>query len=171
MTNVSAGAADATWTKVADAGRKTFKDTTGLVNACCDGIDYGTKYIPIDKGAMTWIKGVNFASTLAGSGVAAGEQIYNIATTAQDPEGKKLTLYLINLARDVSYVALGAIGLFFVVTATPIVPWMILACLTSGLALTIGGFFYERLVDPENKGKNLNPAAVVENVVAQRVRV
>ncbi len=167
MTQTIAGDANATWAKVGDAARKTFKDATGLTNSVCDGIDFSTKYFQYEAEVLRWVKGIGFAATLTGSGVGAAEQIHNISKmTTCDP--KKTTLYLINLARDVSYVALGSIGLFFVVSATPVVPWMILACLTSGLTFTIGGFFYERIVDPENKGKNLNPAVVVENVIAQR---
>ena len=80
----------------------------------------------------------------------------------------QVVFYLMNLARDVSYLALGIIGLSFILTATPIAALPIVTCLTSGLTFTIGGYFYERIFDPENKGKNLKPETVVENYVNQR---
>jgi hypothetical protein len=166
FTNQISGSATATWEKVGDACRKTFKDATGLTNGICDSIDFSTKYIQYDPEMLRWVKGIGFAATLGGSGVGAAEQMNNLSKSWGDV--KKSTLYVINLARDVSYVALGILGLSFILTATPMVTWMILACLTSGLTFTIGGYFYEKIVDPENKGKNLNPAAVVDNVVAQR---
>ena len=169
VTGLAAGNADATLCKVGAAARKAIKDTASLTNSVCDGIDFSTKYIQIEADVMRWIKGIGFTATLSGAVVGAGEQVQNL-TKVQSAMDKEAILYMINLAREVSYVALGAIGLYFVISATPMVPWMILACLTSALSFTIGGFFYERIVDPENKGKNLNPAIVVENVVAQRNR-
>lgn len=157
----------ASWTQVANAGRKAIKDTTGFVNSCCDGIDFSTKYITIDKSALTGIKTVSFGSTLVGASIAAGEQLYNLGTEP-DPEGTKWPLYLMNLARDVSYVALGIIGLASIITATPLVAWQILACLTSGLLFSIGGFFYNGIVDPEKQGKSLNPEALVHNAAQIR---
>jgi hypothetical protein len=37
-----------------------------------------------------------------------------------------------------------------------------------GLTLTISGYFYEKLHDPEGKGKNLNPENVIENHLARQ---
>ncbi len=157
-----------TWSNVASAVRKPFKDMTTLIGNVSDGIDFSIRYIPslLTKEAMRVIKGVSFAAVLGGNAVGAGEQIYAINKHKDD--SKRVTLYLINLARDVSYVALGAIGLGFVLTATPIVPWMILACLTSGLTFSVSGFFYERIVDPEGEGKNRIPANVAYNTLQMR---
>src|ERR1700722_3660162 len=139
------------------AARKVFKETMSFINATADGIDFAHVFVPIRKDVMRWISGVNFAATIGGSANGAIEQVENIKKMPTI-DTKKTTLYLLNLARDISYLVLGIIGLTFVVTATPFIPWMIVACLTSGLTFTLGGYFYERLVDPEHKGKNLNPA-------------
>ncbi len=153
--------------KVGAVSRKAFKDAMSLINSTADSIDFANLFIPIGKETLKWVSGISFAATLGSSGVGAVEQIQNINGMDKiDP--KRTTLYLINLARDISYVALGVIGLTFVLTTTPIVPWMIVACVTSGLTFSIGSYFYERIVDPEHKGKNLNPTVVVENHVRQR---
>jgi hypothetical protein len=159
--------ASATADKVAGAARKVFKEVMSFINNIADGIDFARVFVPINKEVMRWISGINFAATTAGSATGAFDQVQNIRAMPTI-NTKKTALYLINLARDISYLALGIIGFTFVVTATPLVPWMIVACLTSGLTFTIGGYFYERIVDPENKGKNLNPAIVVANQVAKR---
>lgn len=162
------GAAEATWMKVGNSARKAFSDTAGLINNTADAIDFTNLFIPISKETLRWVSGINFAATLGFAGNDAVEQIENI-NRQETISPKRTTLYLINLARDVSYVALGVIGLTFILTSTPIVPWMIVACSTSGLLFSISSYFYEKMVDPENKGKNLNPAIVVENLVNQRV--
>jgi hypothetical protein len=153
--------------KVGTTFRKVFKDTMGLINSTADSIEFAKLFIPISQETLRWVSGINFAATIGFSGNGAVEQIQNI-NGMNNIDPKRTTFYLINLARDVSYIALGVIGLSFIVTATPMVPWMIVACLTSGLTFSIGSYFYERIVDPENKGKNLNPAVVVENYINQR---
>lgn len=156
------------WYDVGDVAREAFKEGTGLINNVADGIDFSTRYIHINRDALRCVKGVSFAATLGGSAVTAAEQIQKIRdnhTVVPEKQKSNLTLALINLASAVSYLVLGIIGLYFVLTATPIVVWMLLACLTAGLAFSMTGFFYERIVDPEGKGKNLNPNLVVENFV------
>jgi hypothetical protein len=161
------GEAALTWGKVTEVAAKTFKAGASLANNACDGIDFSSKYIPFGKEFMHSVKTLNYGATFGGALVGAGEQVYNLnSMTEINPT--KTGLYLINLARDVSYLVLGGMGLFFIATATPIATVPILACATSGLIWTITGFFYERMLDPENKGKNLNPAIVVQNVVAGR---
>jgi hypothetical protein len=161
------GAASATWEKVGTASRKVFKDTMSLIGSTADGIDFTSLFVPISKDTLRWISGINFAATIGFAGNGVIEQVQNLSGMDKiNP--KRTSLYLLNGARDVSYLALGVIGFTSFVTATPLVPWVIVACLTSGLSFTIGSYFYEKTADPENKGKNLNPAIVVENLVKQR---
>ncbi len=155
------------WSKVAEAGREVFKKATSLTNSVVDSVDFSSRFLPIDQNVMSWLKGLNFAATLGGAGNGAIEQIQNFCKTT-DADAQKRTLYMINLARDVSYVAVGVIGVASFVTGAAIVPWMIVAALTSGLGFTIGGYFYEKLYDPEGKGKNLNPEIVLQNNAARR---
>ncbi len=167
LTNKVTSQADSTWGKVGTAAGEVFKKSTSLTNSVVDGIDLSSTFIAIDAQVMTWLKGFNFAATLGGAGYGAIEQVQKFSATDKD-EVHKQRLYMINLARDVSYAVLGAMGLFFVLTATPIVPWMIVACLTSGLACTLGGYFYEKVYDPEGKGKNLDPDVVIKNNIARK---
>jgi hypothetical protein len=153
--------------KIGRAARQVFKKCTSLTNSVADGIDFSLRFISIDSSIMTWIKGLNSLATIGGAGNAALEQMENLAKT-QRHEIAKQTLYCINLARDVSYVALGALGLFSLVGVIPVIPWACVALLTVGLTLTIGGYFYEKLHDPEGKGKNLNPEIVIENHLARQ---
>lgn len=168
--NRASVATEETRKKIVKSTFKIIQKASNLTSSVCDAVDFSTKYVPsMDKGFLHGVKTASYTATFVGSGVSAGEQIVNI-TTQQDPEGKKAAFYLLNLARDVSYVALGAIGLYGIITVTPIAPAIILACLTSGLSFGIGSFFYEKIKDPENKGTNLIPDAVVENVVQRRRR-
>jgi hypothetical protein len=159
-------ATDGTWDEVGKKAREVFKKTTSLINASGDSLEFTNIFVPLGKEVMRWVSGINFAATIGFAGNATVEQIESLSK--ENIGDKKTTFYLINLARDVSYLVLGIIGFTFVVTATPFVPWVIVACLTSGLAFSIGSYFYERIVDPENKGKNLKPETVVENYVNQR---
>lgn len=171
-TTLTTGLVSGTLEKVSTAARKVFKDSMSLINSVADSISFANLFVPISKEVLRWVSGINFAATIGFCGNGAVEQIQNIGNDCKNgvskSDSKKLTFYLINLARDVSYVALGVIGLAFILTATPMVPWIIVACLTAGLAFSIASYFYEKIVDPENKGKNLNPAVVVENYVNQR---
>jgi hypothetical protein len=156
-----------TWDKVWSASRKVFKDTMALISSGVDSIEFANRFIPLSKDVLRGVSTMNFAALLASCGTGALEQVQNI-NGMREIDSKRTTFYLINLARDVSYLALAVIGLSFMLTATPVVPWMMIACSTAGLACSIGSYFYERIHDPENKGKNLNPSIVVENYVNQR---
>jgi len=157
----------ATMEKVGTAARKVFKDTMSMINSTADTIDFASLFVPVCKETLRWVSAINCAATAGFAGNGVVEQIQNINGMGKvDP--KRTTFYLINLARDVSYLAVGIIGLASVLSIAPIAPWMIVSCLTSGLSFSIGSYFYERIVDPENKGKNLNPAIVIENQINQR---
>jgi hypothetical protein len=155
------------WGEVGTSARKVFKDTMSLINSGADTIEFTHLFVPICKETLRWVSGINFAATLGFAGNGAIEQVQEI-NKMKEINTKKFGFHMINIARDVSYVVLGIIGLGFIITATPIVPWMIVACLTSGLTWTISSYFYEKMFDPENKGKNLNPAIVIENIANKK---
>jgi predicted membrane channel-forming protein YqfA (hemolysin III family) len=111
---------------------------------------------------MPWVKGIGLAATLSGACIGASEQVQNIASTKAN-EINKNTFYIINLARDVSYVAFGALAFLSMGGLITIAPSGLVVYLTSGLALSIGSYFYEKIYDPEGKGKNLNPDIVIRN--------
>lgn len=167
------GVADLTWQATSKAAIKILKNGSGLATNLCDGLDISSKLVTIDKGMMTWIKGINFSCVLIGTTIDGAEQASNLVGMYQQDNwsNAKAALYMINIARNASYFVLGYIGLTCIATGTPIVAWQMVACLTSGLLWTIGGYFYERIADPEGKGKNLNPAVIAQNALANRVTV
>jgi hypothetical protein len=135
------------------AGRDLFNKVAFLTNSVVDSIDLSSRFLPIGQAAMTWFKGINFAATLGSSTNGAVEQVENLVKP--DNNAHKRNYYLIKLASNLSYGAVGVIGLGGIVTGVAVAPWMIVAGLTSGLACTIGSYFYERLYDPTEEGKNL----------------
>ena len=149
-------------------GRNVFKETTSLINSVSDSIELSTKFVEIKSETMNWVRGINFAATLGGSLNSAIEQVQKMAGLERD-QTQAQTLHMINIARDASYIALGVIGLYGIVTATVIAPWLFIGTVTSGLAFTIAGYFYERIVDPENK--HADPAKVIQNMQAQNAHL
>lgn len=138
------------------ARKVVLKEFTGLVNPVCDAIDFSTKFVPITAEAMRAVKTANFTATLIGAGNSAVEQVQKI-NNLTEIDSQKTTLHLINIARDVSYVALAIIGLSSMFLGFAAAPWMFLTCLTSGLLFTIGGFFYDRVVvNLDGKHTDLN---------------
>lgn len=148
--------------KVAAAGRVVFEKGTSMINSVVDGIDFSQNFIPIDSATMSTLKTVNYAATFGGAGNDAIKQIEKWSAT-DECETTKQMFYMINLAKSLSYVALGALGLSSVFLGATVAPWMFVATLSSGLFFTIFSYFYERINDPECKGKNLNPEAVIAN--------
>ena len=155
---------------VSKASREVFKKTTGLTNSVVDSIEFGSRFIPIDSASMTCLKGVNYAATCGGALTGAYEQVqkYN---DIKPGETSKTAYCAINFFRDISYASLGGYGVFCVLSATPIVPIVLMAMLTSGLSFTILGYFYEKLYDPENTGKNLNTDSLIRNYRAQQPQI
>jgi len=163
--NVSSptGSATKAWAALGEA----FTKAAAWTNSVVDGVDFSSRFVAIDTSVMTWLKGTSFAATLGSSAKGAWEQIQKISN-AVAAETTKTSFYVISFLRDTSYALLGAKGLFCILTATPMVPWMMVGLLTAGLTFTIGGYFYEKLYDPEGKGKNLNPDVVIANNLARR---
>ncbi len=155
-------AVNAAGAKLGVAARNIFEKTTSLINASVDSIDFGSNFMPINASVMSWLKGINSVATIGGAGSGAIKQIEKLAATSENDTSKRV-FHMVNLARDASYVAVGVLGLVAAFGAVSVSPWMFVACLTSGLSCTIGGYFYERIYDPEGKGKNINPDAVLAN--------
>jgi hypothetical protein len=148
-----------------DTARDLFlKELTGIINPICDAIDLSSKFVPITE-LMPAVKGVNFTATLIGAGNNCVQQVQEISER-KELDADQTTLNLLNIARDTSYVALGIIGLSSLFLGFAAAPWMFLACLTSGLTFTIGGFFYERVV-VNPSGKHDNFSLVRENLNAE----
>ncbi len=130
---------------VEGARKVVLKELPGIINPICDGIDLSSKFVPYTSQAMRAVKTVNLSATLIGAGSSAIEQVQKL-NKMTEIDSQKATLHFMNIARDVSYVALSTIGLSGTFLGFAAAPWMFLACLTSGLLFTIGGFFYDRVV-------------------------
>jgi hypothetical protein len=160
---ISALWANKTWKALGDA----FSKSAEWTNAFVDGIDFGSRFVAIDTAVMTWLKGISFGATFGNSTKGAWENLQKMGRTAA-AETTKTAFFTISFLRDMSYATLGAKGLFCIITATPMVPWIMVGLLTAGLTFTILGYFMERLYDPDNKSKNLNPDIVIANNLVRR---
>lgn len=152
-----------------DKGRKLlFKELAAITAPVCDTIDLFNKFVPINPDKMVGIKGLSLTTTFLSSGNDMIDQVQRISKM-KEINPQRTALYLINIARDVSYIALSILALSGLVLGYVIAPWMILACLTSGLLFGIAGFFYEHIVNPEglhlDLGKiNANMKAAMEQL-------
>lgn len=154
--------------------RKLFLDTLpGLVNPSCDTVTLGNQFVPLPAEAFRALKGVNYASTFIGAANSAVEQVEKISEIPKDDAKKteKVGQYMLYLASFTSYVGLGAIGLSSMFLGFAAAPWMFLGCLTSGLVFGIGGYFYERIINPENKAEFFDPKKVTANMQAQNANL
>jgi hypothetical protein len=139
--------------------RNFVKESTGLFNAFSDTTELAAQFFPVGKDLLKSVKTLNLGATFLGAGNSAAENIQKLSNTKSD-EDQKRTLYLINTARDVSYFVFASYMLGSMAMGAAVTSMVVLGLLTSGLVFTIGGFFYERMVDPEKKGMNI-PEAVV----------
>lgn len=134
---------------------------TSAVNAGCDTLGLLDVFVPMSIETTKTVGTIGLGSTLVGAGNSAIKNLQEANEIEGFTESK--TFRFINLARDVSYVAFAIFGLAAVFTNFVVAPVVMLACLTSGLAFTIGSFFYEKIVDPDRKGLNI-PNSVIDNV-------
>ncbi len=148
--------------RTVNAARSVFDKVTTLTNSVVDSIDFGSRFLPINEAVMGWLKGVNSVATLGGAGNKAVEHIQKLTQTTET-DTQKRALYVINLAGNVAYIAVGAMGLASFAAGVAIVPAAMVGALTVGLITTITSFVFEKLYDPEGTGKNFNPDAVLHN--------
>jgi hypothetical protein len=153
-----------TWNKVGECAYRVLKELSILTNLLADSFDLSTRFIVMDQTFMSCFQTFNFGAIIAGNGINTIEQYHHINGMKQI-DTRRTTLYLAHLARDVSYVAFGLFGTFFFLSGIAIVPAVMVACVTSGLLFGMGGYFYEKIYDPEGKGRNLNPSVVMENML------
>ncbi len=153
------------WEKVGTEARGVFKHGTGFVSNVVSGVKFfGSRFAPISKAAKNLLSKIGFAATAGSAGNGAIEQIQKLnATDAKDTPRK--TLYMLQLSRDVSFFALGVIGLWFAFTGVGALGLAVAG--TAGLVFSLSGYFYEKTRDPEHKGKNLDPEAVLANRMAR----
>lgn len=125
---------------------KVIKEGLGLANAMCDSLSLSSRFVPIDTDRVSF---ANHAFTAIGAGIGVIDDVQNIANCR---ETDKTVLYVMNFLRDSSFFVLGVVGLSgFLLFGSASVSLILLTCATSGLLFSVGGFFYERIVDPEQK--------------------
>lgn len=157
------------WSAAAKAGA----DAGQVVNSLYDGLELGTRFVPISSEAMKHITAVNHAATLFSSGHGAVGELSKMASnklaeakdeTEAAQERNKLILNMLNVAKLVSYAAVGVMGLTGFFFGVAFAPWAFTAALTSALVFTFGGYFFDRIVDPENKAAKpeLPPVSTVK---------
>lgn len=130
-----------------------IKEGTGFIGSSCSGISLISRVFPISSEAMKNVKGIGGVAGVIGGVNSAIENVGKMCKSIK--HGPTVGLYVINLASNISYIAAGVLGLLSLAGAMTVLPWVMLATLTSGLLFTMGGFFYERLVNPEGKQDDL----------------
>jgi len=130
---------------------KAIMAGASVINNTYDGLEFlkEQKLAVFPEG----LKHVNSAATLVGASIGTANQLnklskLDIFNTKKDPiskkvDGPKINLAMINLAKSVSYVALGALGLA-TLFGVAVSSWVLVACATSGIFLTILGGFYKK---------------------------
>lgn len=141
--------------------RNFVKEGTGLFNAFADTTELSSIYLPVGKEFLHSVKTLNLGATFLGAGNSAVENIQKYASTKAS-EQERQNLYMINTARDVSYFVFAGYVLGCAFMGATVVSAVVLGLLSSGLAFTMAGFYYERKVDPEKKGMNV-PSAVIDH--------
>lgn len=155
-------------TRVLESLGNIFKEACLGVNWATDSLDISQKFISYPEVFSNWssifetVKGVNSAATALGSGVDIALQSKRMTEDGVQPV--EMGYRMIRTGTSVAYFAVGAIGLA-AFAGFVMAPWVMLACLTAGLAGQISTFFYEKVNDPENKGKNLKPDLFYREVV------
>lgn len=148
------------------SGRDVVEKVTNLFGSINDGANFGASVgAPVTPNVIKSVGLINSGGLILGKGSLAVGHVEKISAL----EGKspnKAVLHVINLARDTSYIALGTLGVLAVAGGFTVAPWAFLASTTSALVWSIGGYFYERLADPE--GKQFDKDKMIANLVAQR---
>jgi hypothetical protein len=148
--------AEPSWAGVAQVGA----DAGQVVNSLYDGFELSTRFIPIDPAMMRNITAVNHAATLFSAGKGAIDELGEMAanklheatnSVEAEQEKNKLIFSMLNLAKLVSYVAVGVMGLSSFFFGIVFAPWAFPAALTTALVFTFGGYFFDKIVDPKNK--------------------
>lgn len=153
-------------------GLTAVKDNMGLANSLLDSIELvgARKIVRLGKGPLEGVVALNHGATLVGSGISAYENVDKIDQAAPT-DIQKVGLWLINLARDVSYVAMGAFGLFCFFAGFAATPVVMIACLTSALTFSIGGYFYDRIVNPEENPNYFDPKKLLASIRNRNERI
>ncbi|MCX6989798.1 MAG: hypothetical protein NTX49_01845 [Chlamydiae bacterium] len=143
-----------------------------LVNSGCDAAEFTHAVaMPLPDDVMQVVKIAGPTATLLGSVKATYETVIKlmknsadyaqagISTFAKEKITQQVISNSLGLISLISYVALGALCLVSALL-TPIAPVAIIACLTVGTAVSLGKFFYDRVVDPtSDRARNITSNA------------
>ena len=157
----------------------------GLVSTGCDTIDFiHNVATPMPKELMENLKTASYASTFIGSLKGTVDSVGKVATQFQrldENEADQLTSAvkkaevrektksqivstLIGLASKISYLVLGALGIASLFVS--IAPVAIVGMVTIGTILGFAGFFYDRVVDPnDDRARKLSQSPFFQRAV------
>lgn len=149
--------------------RKVISETSLTMNSYFDATELANKFFPISKEVFQKIQNVNFIATTVGSLNGAAEEIEKLSAACDKGATDLARLRVINLARNVSYLALGLMGLYSAYYGITSLSLFMLASVCSGLLFGIGGYFYERIVDPEMKHQNKDK--IIQNLTIENLNL
>lgn len=113
--------------------------------------------VALDDSTMQTVSTVGSGALLTAGLIGAGTSIADIAIAGQRSEDRRLTANeradevvrgghaWINLVKNISYVALGALALAATIWGVAVAPWVTLAVATAALFLTMGVYFHDQL--------------------------
>lgn len=153
--------------KTEEVARKVLVDGAGIVNPLCDLTHFAVSRNIIALGGQamkavgSWNAGALGVVSINGiyserNNILASEahiaKMTNKGTKKGDQkkidlENQRISLSMINIAKWTSYVGLSSLALTANFLGMVFAPWTFLACSTSALVFTIGGFFYGKQHD------------------------
>lgn len=155
---------------------KVFVKATGIIDPVNDGVQFLNTHgiISVPPDVLKVLGGMNSAALaigmgdvaiesgkkiaaecekIASSGLAAASTSQEVAVETEKVEGslKKIGLDLMHGIKAVSYVALGIIGVLAAFFAILFASWIPVALAATALVFTLGGYFYDKIVDPNQQ--------------------
>lgn len=124
-------------------------------NSCTDVVSAVNRYVPIS--CMRTIGNVNAGATL----LFAGSKVKENGTKLVNAETNQAKLlHLINLVGALTYAIFGVLTLGALAMGSVVPAVTVISLLTLGTVLSLTGFFYEKVWDPECKNENVDFAKV-----------
>ena len=133
-----------------------------LVNSGCDAAEFTHAVVlPLPQQAMQVVKVAGPTATFLGSVKTTYDTVNKLIKNSVDYTQSGISEFAkekitqqslsnsLGLISSISFVALGALSLVSVLV-TPVAPAFIITCLTVGTLVSVGKFFYDRVVDPSS---------------------
>ena len=132
--------------------RNVWQHATKWVNTAYDGFSVVKEYVnPLSAEVFKTFTTMHYSATFGGSLNGAIQNLQDIFSMKK-PDFNKTAWLGLGVARDVSFITLGALGLAATVGGAVLPPWAMLASVTSGLFFSLTGHFWKELVVEAPKG-------------------